>query len=319
MRGNSHVQFLEAKAAVMPLTYSTLRCQEKSKYMKDITINPTYKKIRRRTLSLRKIDLTQFTNDEIINLLKKSFHFEIESFSQKPTNRPIYRARINEDEAHNYRYTPFDNKNQITYLENPSKYGRCNIIGSPVFYGADGLDVAACESCNGILSQEQPIMYLTIGEWILKNEIEVSIICHSKRAHKKSGDLIVAYRSLLSLKKKKATNKKEIKIWKIINSFLSNEFSKEVQSNEEAKYKISALFTSKLLKSPKVSGVYYPSVSYRFYGHNVALDIDLIDNGTLVLESVNHVKCPFVHKKKPPKIEILNSTQAFLGDSIIWH
>lgn len=286
--------------------------------MKNITINPTYKKVRRRTLSLQKINLSLFTDDEIIELLHDSFSFQIDSFLQVSTDKSIYRARVNEDKTKKLIYEPFDNKNQITYLRNSDKYGRCNTIGDSVFYGSDGLEVAVCESCNGFLSQKSPTVYLTIGEWKLKKNIEVSIICHSKRARNKSGDLFIAYQSLLNLKKRTATNRSEIRIWKKVNSFLSNEFSKKVESHENFKYKITAIFTNRLLKSRKVSGVWYPSVGYRFHGHNVAFGIDLIDNGSIVLESVNHVECTFVNNNQPPKIKILGCTHTFSDDRIIW-
>lgn len=286
--------------------------------MKDITTNPTYKKIRRRTLSLRKLDLSHLSDKEILVLLKKSFGFPIEAFSKRPVDKPIYRARINEDINHKYIYNPFDDKNDISYLKNPGKYGRSNIIGEPVFYGADGLDIAVCELCNGVLSKENPTLYLTVGEWRLKKDIEVSIICHSKKAHRRSGDLAIAYQSLLKLKKSTSTTKSQIRIWKIINKFLSNEFAKNVEHGKEFKYKISALFASQLLKSKMVSGIFYPSVGYRFYGHNVAYDTSLIDDGAIVLESVKHVKCTFIHKNKAPKIEVLNSSQSIIADRIVW-
>lgn len=286
--------------------------------MKDITINPTYKKIRRRILSLRKINFSKLSDIEIINLWKKSFNFPIKAFPQKPAIKAIYRARINEDASHNYIIDPYNDKKEITYSKNPTKYGRCNIIGKPVFYGADGLDIAVSESCADVLNSKNSILYLTVGEWKLKKDIEVSIICHSKKAHRKSGDLIIAYQSLLKLKKNTAASKNEIRIWKIINKYLSGEFSKKVSQGEECKYKSSALFSNSLLKSKMVSGIYYPSVGYRFYGHNVAYDTNLIDDGSIILESAKHVKCTFIHKNKAPKIEVLNSTHSIDGDHMIW-
>jgi hypothetical protein len=240
-----------------------------------------------------------------------------------PPDKAIWRARVNEDAYYNPIVAPFTKKSEISYLKktpllNYEKYERCNLPKESVFYGSDGREVAACEVCHGTLDKKHPILYLTVGEWKLKKAINVSIICHSKKAHRTGSDLIEAYQSVLALKKQTAKNKSEIRQWKIINKALANEFSKTVPTNEEYKYMFSALYTHCLLKSGKSSGVFYPSVGYRFYGHNVAYNTELIDNGTLVLEKVHHVKCTFVSKKKPPKIDIIESTNTFRGDDIIW-
>jgi hypothetical protein len=284
--------------------------------MKDIKCDLTLRKIRRRIHSLKKINFDLVTAKDIADLINKSFSFPIEIFLQKPTppDKSIWRARINEDAEHK----PYTQTMDISYIKKTEKYGRCNLTGETVFYGADGLSVAVSEVCNGKLTEINPILYLTVGEWKLKEAINVSIICHSKKAHKRSGDLIIAYQSLLSLKKKTAKNKSEIRQWKSINKFLSREYSKKVCSGEENKYMISATYSHSLLKSGKSLGIFYPSVAYKLYGHNVAYNKKLIDEGKIVLEKVHYIKCTFVHKKRPPKIETITLTDKIQNGFITW-
>jgi hypothetical protein len=284
--------------------------------MIDIKQNPTCRKIRRRICFFKKNDFDSVTAKDISDLINKSFSFPIEIFPQKPVSsgKSIWRARINEDSEHN----PYTKTEDISYKKEQKEYGRCNLIGESVFYGADGRSVAATEVCNGKLTKNNPILYLTVGEWKLKEAINVSIICHSKIAHKRSGDLIIAYQSLLSLKKKTAKNKSEIRQWKIINKFLAYEFSKEVHHKEENKYLLSAVYSHSLLKSGNSLGIYYPSVAYQLYGHNVAYSKKIIDESKLVLEKVHYIKCTFVRKKQPPKIEEIACTNNIHNGIITW-
>jgi hypothetical protein len=289
--------------------------------MKTITI-PTYRRIRRRIISFKKIDLLNIVQSYLIELIKNSFTIPTGLFTQKPGKEPIYRACINTDSNGNFIIEPFNSKNRISYNNHPNKYGRCNLIDRPVFYGANGLEVAASEACNNILNKDENTLYLTVGEWRLQTAISVSIVCHSKRAHKRSSELIQAYQGLLRLEKKKNKSKSEIRIWKIKNKFFADEFSKEVLKGQEKKYLFSALYSNVVLNTKdetlKSAGLWYPSVAYRYFGHNVAYDNTLIDNGTIVLESVKHIKCTFTKKNKPPRIEILASTDKFRDDLILW-
>jgi hypothetical protein len=284
---------------------------------KDIKQKPTTRKIRRRARSIKKLDFDSLTTKDICEFINKSFPFQIEVFPQKPTppGRAIWRAVINNKDIG---YKPYTKIEDISYRKSPDKYGRCNLIGDPVFYGADGLNVAASEVCRGRLTKTNSAVYLTVGEWKLKEDTTVSIICHSRTAHKRSGDLIIAYQSLLALKKKSAKSKSEIRQWKLINRFLAYEFSKEVPSGEENKYMFSAAYSHSLLKSKKSFGIFYPSVGYRFYGHNAAYSTKLVDEGKLVLEKAHYIKCTFVSKKRPPKIETIASTDKIQGGLITW-
>ncbi|HEY4785951.1 MAG TPA: hypothetical protein VIH57_07870, partial [Bacteroidales bacterium] len=257
--------------------------------MKPITI-PTYRRIRRRIISFKKLDLIKTEQADLIELINKSFTIPTGLFPQNPGGNPIYRARINTDSENNFIYEPYKSKEKISYNSNPNNYGRCNLIGKPIFYGADGLNVAINEACNNILNKKTPTLYLTVGEWRLQRSISVSIVCHSRKALKRSGDLIKAYQSLLILEKKKNWSKSDVRIWKIKNKFFSDEFAKEVSKGLEKNYLFSSLYSNIVLNTKdeklKSSGLWYPSVAYRFFGHNVAYEKSLIDNGTIILEAV---------------------------------
>jgi hypothetical protein len=285
--------------------------------MEDIKSNLTYRKLRRRIRSLKKINFDLVNENDIAELINKSLPLLIEVFPQNPspTDKAIWRARINEDAG-----CPYTNTDDISYKKNTTadqKYGRCNLAKESCFYGSDGIEVAVSEVCDR-LSKDNPVLYLTVGGWKLKELINVSIMCHSMKAHKRSGDLVVAYQSLLDLKKKSAKSKSEIRQWKITNKFLAHEFSKKVRNGEENKYVISAVYSHSLLKSQNSLGIFYPSVAYKLYGHNAAYCTKLIDENKLVLKEVHYIKCSFVKKNHPPKIEKLKYTNNIQNNSIIW-
>ena len=165
-------------------------------------------------------------------------------------------------------------------------------------------------------------MYLSVGEWLLTKKIQVSIVCHSRRAHRRSGDLIQAYQSLTKLIKSKSNNQSEFRIWKRKNRFFSDEFAKNVNWGNEKEYLFSALYSNVVLNTKneklKASGLWYPSVAYKFFGHNVAYKTELIENGTLILNSVKHVKCSYLSKKSKPIVEVIAETNIIKDDVISW-
>lgn len=290
--------------------------------MKNIE-TPTYRKIRRRITSLKKIDLNMIELENMISILQSSFTFPTHLWPQKGGGKTIFRARINEDEVnHKYIYEPFIEVCKISYNRNPRDYGRANINNKPMFYAANGLCPSVKEVCKSSLNEQNKVLFLTVGEWRLIQDIKVSIICNSNRTKKKGKELLIAYNALVNFIKP-TISKSEFRIWKIKTKFFADEFAKKVDSGFEKQYMYSAIYSQLILNykddSLKADGIFYPSVAYDFDSYNVVYHKNLIDAGSVILEKAHHIKCTYVGKNLEPFCETIKIAKRIESNkTIIW-
>ncbi len=89
----------------------------------------------------------------------------------------------------------------------------------------------------------------------------------------------------------------------------------------EYDYFISAIHSKTALQSGEnqIDGIVYPSVQYLHKGFNYAFPPRLFEDGSFELHDVYYVKAKFEKDIwKYPKWEILNQSQNFDGDNILW-
>ena len=229
-------------------------------------------------------------------------------------NDVIYRALIC-DSNH-----PIDLVKRISYNPEPAiKIGRANLVGESVFYASSVLDTAAIEACQDrIKSSDEMVFYLTIGKWMIKRELKINVICHSKKAKEMGNRLTEAAESIDTMMHKGRTAD-GYQIFLLESQFFSDQFAKETIKCQND-YLFSAICASELFNNPKseCDGIWYPSVGTRLNGYNAIYKPSLIDIGTIQLVDVSFVRIIFSNIDDYPKINTLNRTAKLENENIIW-
>jgi hypothetical protein len=271
--------------------------------------NPDF--VKERIGFFNKMNLSETTIASIKNLLFDSFGMPYNTFLQVPPAK-IYRGQVSSGK-------PFEKKSRLSYNPNPTtQIGRANLIGETVFYASSSLDNAAIESCQDELRSGERVFHVTVGEWTLKSEINLNLMCHSKNAQSTGTDLPVAANALEPLMRKGRTEE-QYKSLLLKSEFFSDQFAKtEVKCLND--YAFSAQYASEVLNKTRdlCDGICYPSVAYRLKGFNVAYKTTLFDNGTFIFTGAYFVKLTFVGLDIYPKFEILKETRSFSDDLINW-
>ncbi len=157
------------------------------------------RKLRKRISFLESIDLAATNKEMVCNLIKHSFKIPFNEFPWETEKRkPIYRS-CTHDNKKPQESRPYCLISRISYNPDPSdEFGRAYLgNGKVVSFASDGFDVAIIESCQDSLrTTEDREFYVTVGEWIVTENLYVSIVCHNKEALKQDTDLSIAYRSL---------------------------------------------------------------------------------------------------------------------------
>jgi len=240
-------------------------------------------------------------------------------FPQKANSGYIYRACMNKEDS-----KPFDSIKRIAYNPAPDYIGRANLIGKGVGYGASSIDTAAIEVCQDSLRKSQKRKFeLTIGKWIISQDIHTAVICYSKKALETPTDLIDAYNSITKQKiEEHGFNKKQLRIWNLKNRFFAEQFAKSnIICDNYNDYLFSALYSNTIFKSkkPNFDCIWYPSQAYNYIGFNIAYKPLLFDSGILKLQKAYCVSIEFQSNYKYyPKINILKETDTFKANKIIW-
>jgi len=275
-------------------------------------INPSsLRQLRKRIKKLSLLNLSKYNKDTVSKFINNSFKIPYNTWIQK-SGHIIYRSCINDNE------NPFEKISRIAYNPDPDYIERANLKGKGTGYGAGSLNISAIENCQYELRNgKRRTFYLTIGAWIPTRDLNVIVICHSKRARKVGTDLRDAYYSLL---KKQAGSRKDKRVWNLKNKFFAEQFAKE-KFKHENDYLFSALFSNTVFKSedPIIDAIWYPSVAYRLKGFNIAYKPSLVDNKELIIKKVFYVKIQFKSNYRSfPTISIISESSTFEGDMIIW-
>lgn len=236
---------------------------------------PEIEKIEEIIFELKNCDLSKTSEEKLI---KKIREINFIPFPTAILKKGFYvdRIRINNgDEL-------FYSEKEISYREdtyNIKSYGRANITGQSLFYGAfESENIKHPRFVNLIETSEifrniekhselDKTFYATLGRWELINETEVLEIIFDKNLIEKSEENKKAYQYHLQ-KLKEIEN--EEKFHKILE-FFSSEFAKKTIVND-SDYKLSAIyFNLALMSNQNIAGVKYPSVKSDYLGYNLAL------------------------------------------------
>ena len=260
---------------------------------------------------IESLNLSEYDIEDLKKFLNTSLSYPYFTFPQVGGSR-IFRGQIcNEN--------PYDKISRLSYNPKPaSNLGRANIKQESVFYAAGTLDNAAIESCQDELKKGAKIFFVTVGEWLLKSQLEINVVCHSKKAQSRGTDIIVAAESIDEIMRKGRTEE-QYQVLLLKSEFFADQFAKsEIGSDDD--YAISALYSSQILHHHKkvCDGICYPSVAYKLKSFNFVYRKELFDTGFFEFVCAYHVKLTFNDTITYPKIEILGNSNEHQGDTIKW-
>ncbi len=192
---------------------------------------------------------------------------------------PIYRGRVVDPNKvyHNVEQISYPPKNDSLELS----FNRLSTNRHQVFYGAlmpqeARFDqITAMIEVGSIMKEDfnQDEEYIQIGKWVAKEKFPIAIVgLHSQMA---------------SLNPDVQTMKKnhteliqsfiEGEVVEMVAEFMSHEFSKKVEKENEWEYKISAAYGDGLFDAG-IKAIQFPSVKAEGRSFNVALHKDLVDH-----------------------------------------
>jgi hypothetical protein len=169
----------------------------------------------------------------------------------------------------------------IDFLKYPpadkvKKYGRCNLKGESIFYGAPMITTA--------LSEMRPKVgdLITKSIWKLKEEhtFKVCPIFHIQPANGTFNPRTFEMQQSFyqEINKNFKGNNREAVI--NLTKFIAFQFSKPVNPENDRDYIFSAFFANKLLNEldgGTIEGIYYPSVKEKLSFENIALKAEIFD------------------------------------------
>ncbi|MGZ3873964.1 MAG: RES family NAD+ phosphorylase [Mucilaginibacter sp.] len=167
------------------------------------------------------------------------------------------------------------------------RYNRANWEGESVFYGSISADFLRSNDTSGfeIISldkRESKICreIVFIGKWVVQKDLEVVSIGGSSSLLNKTNMSKSRHKLLIDYITKIPEHELSLKL---IDTFLCNEFSKDVPDDKRFLYKISAGYAD-YLKANGFNGLLYPSVRSLGAGLNIALFPNAIDSGLIRFE-----------------------------------
>lgn len=220
--------------------------------------------------NLEKSNLSKIGHRKIYDYIKSNIRIPIPiTVIKKGTH--IFRGRSEKG------VLAFNNEFDLSYrtdFANIVKYGRCNRPHQSVFYGSiaqNRNDYAPATVIAEIFSNFHTNKYITIGEWIVKEDFEVADIYFSND-----------YNKVDTIRRKQILWNEKL-IYEGIDkeefnqtlAFFCKQFSKkDIFSHWD--YKISSVYFDLLIEN-KIDAVLYPSVRRDFNGYNIALIHPMVD------------------------------------------
>jgi hypothetical protein len=261
---------------------------------------------------LESTNLQELSIEDIRTILYKATGLPYNIFPYVVGSR-IFRGQVCDE-------IPFDQVSRLSYNPNPArKLGRANLEGESVFYAASSIDNAAIEACQDELkNSDKTMFYITIGEWELKKDIEINLICHSDKAYSAGTDVPIAVESLEPMMREGRTDKEYHTLLKK-NTFFANQFAKDIIETHKD-YAYSAIYSSQLLHNEKkiCDGICFPSVAYKLKGFNFVFPKTPFDNGDFEFIAAYFLKLTFEDKENHPIIETLNESEIVDNGVIKW-
>lgn len=262
---------------------------------------PKLKKLKRHVDDLRRADFKKLSFNEVYQYIEKTISFIPFTVARIHANHHIERARININGE------IFNKEESISYIKDSSiiqSYGRANKPNQSMFYGAVESDlvplprIVNCAEIQEVLRTKNKNdittdFTVTVGKWRIIKDIDVIEMVFKSDLIHTVPDIERAYKQQMSYFEK--TIPHGVKQMEYLLSFVSDEFAKsDIKSDRD--YWISSAYTNMGLKINGIKGIMYPSVRTDFFGTNVALTPEAVDNN-LRLENVEMFQV-FIKGKK---------------------
>jgi hypothetical protein len=231
-------------------------------------------------------NLTSVSYEEIIDLLKNGIGFIPLPIAKLWKNAFIDRVRPNKGT------TLFTHIDQLGYIKDKfvidnilTSFGRANNPHQVMFYGALETSLIDKPRLTAIAETSHIFRvpgtdcidgeHYTVSRWETQEELLVVEVVFSEYALKNNPDIAKSFENQKKLLQAKNLEQKEIDFHLEFLKFISEEFSKKVTNPEE--YKISSAYTNIALSHPDVSGITYPSVQTEYFGVNIVLPPEIVE------------------------------------------
>lgn len=242
----------------------------------DFSKLPSVEELKTIIASITEADLSLVSYNKLVNALT-SLQFVPFVTALLKKGHSIERARINKPEE------IFLSESQISYrtdYANIKSYGRANVPHFSLFYGAIESDVIKHPRLVNLLETSEIFRNLeknevqnadfimTVGKWIIKEDIEVVEMVFDEKSIKNSVDIKRSYEFHIEKLTKEHPEHKEQ--FELILRFFSNQFAKkEIKTHFD--YMISSAYTDMAINWQGHKGLTYPSVKTDYLGQNVVL------------------------------------------------
>ncbi|MES2656065.1 MAG: hypothetical protein V4620_10780 [Bacteroidota bacterium] len=246
---------------------------------------------------LNKLDLSEIHETDLEKILNDKFRWFPITHDTIPAGTELFRARVNINRQ------PF---NKVADIFAPPSdcimtYGRANRQGERIFYCASNYKLATLEVVQWLKKNRFPnkeIVFLTMGIWRTKVDLNVACIIDSPILHETRSDINEFYKEVQKSLNRGDLSQDLVNANNLISKFFSDQFTKDNISSHHD-YKISALYTSTIkegnnyiapqFKNEKFDGINYPSVAMKYQGDNQALFIETAQD-TNKLEIINAIQ-----------------------------
>ena len=282
-------------------------------------------------VELEGLNLKAISFDDLQKLVLNYFPVLPIPASEIPVGEKIYRARLN-IENNNKAFTLAE---RITApkSEYVKEFGRANKINEPIFYASSNYLMAAFEvmqyyKTNDFINDK--ILFLTVGEWEVKQKLNIAQIVHSDKTHSIRKDIQENY-----LKRKAILDhgiltgefkQDVVDAATLICDFFANQFTKE-NVNSHHDYKLSACYVERIknireyqsiTEENKLDGVNYPSVAIKYKGDNQAIFIESVE-AKLKLVNAYQLVCFYVNYSEfGCTSKILHEAESIENGIITW-
>ena len=226
---------------------------------------------------LKKIDLKQKKSYENVMKLIEEMIIPFDKVTQ-PKGSLLYRCRKNMNGE------TFNLKEQLSYIQDYrkiKKFGRVNEKYQSVFYGANEVFTALCETSS--LSKERNRYkgkeLFTVGEWKVVEDFEIAALISNEVAIRNNKIVKEIYNKSLIISN---VDRRILEIRK----YFSDEFAKKCDGDPNL-YKISCAYFNHLLKFG-FGGALYPSVKTEAQRLNIALNIAAVDIYLVLNQVINY-------------------------------
>ena len=188
-------------------------------------------------------------------------------------DRRIYRARYHRDPD-----ILFSTEAELSYrtdVENINSFGRANLPGESVFYGAlasgnikQGYVSSIFETSGNLRNDTDGIERFTFSVWEATQDFEVICIITKEAAEK-----VGSFKKIFDGYNEFSKAHSEITEF---NQIIGSEFSKKVPMGAHHEYKISAAYAHVILQGG-IPGIVYPTVQGNHEGLNIVMATHAVD------------------------------------------